>query len=53
MQCKPYQTKYPWDQLKLSIYWAFRLSEVFILVEYVHVGTNKISVPKDFGLMGV
>jgi len=26
VQCKPYQTKYPWDQLKWSVYWAFRLS---------------------------
>jgi len=30
------------------------MSEVFILVEYVHVRTKtKASVPKDFGLLGV
>ena len=55
VQCKPYQTKYPWDQLKCSVYWAFRLSEVFILVEYVHVRTKKflflnVSVCLVFGL---
>jgi len=29
------------------------LSEVFILVEYVHVRTKEVSVPNDFGLLGV
>ena len=56
VQCKPYQTKYPWDQLKWSVNWAFWLSEVFILLEYVHVRTKKkflflrISVWWVFGL---
>ena len=39
MQTLPNQI--PWDQLKWSVYWAFRLSEVFILVEYVHVRNKK------------
>ena len=49
MQTKPNR----WDKLKWSVYWAFRLSEVFILIEYVHVRIKKVSVPKAFRLLGV
>jgi len=39
----------PVEMISLLGFW---LSEVFILVEYVHARTNiKSSVPKDFGLL--
>ena len=40
----------PAEMISLLSFW---LSEVFILIEYVPARTKKVSVPKDFGLLGV